>query len=529
MVYLPNEIWLKVAGYFYPPLDLCTRESETVKEHDRVVQRTLISLCLVSKQLRAIFQPRLSGSFTKYSRSNARNLLLESDSEWRHKYYQCSEQNFIRKTTRLEYFLRTLIERPDLAVMVEQLRIGWFVEDSALEGKIQKLYERLSLHGTLASTFVDTLRTFQGFERMSIETRRSWLKDLRSGEEQAEVALLLVILPSLRFLRIESRRGDLTKYVRELHDALVGPRPTSWTIVSGEGMLRKRRDSIQSQSQLPPQILKALESLNVWSNCHGEGSLERCVDLLSLPSLTSIDARGLEQWHKELWPWPKPNIDLTSLQNLTLVHCRLSGSAITDLLTKCTGLRSLTLNSQFAFNPEEEAPFLGTTVYTALQNLAGTLERLTMMVPEYITDPDLDLTSFKNLRHLEVDQHLLLYNQGQANMHKNLPTSIQQLVVRRTSMLIKPSLEAIFNTFEPTPDFPNLAALKLFTLYEGPDKLEEDLIGLRIRAQQLSVGFEWEGEPGHNYSEFWHVDSDSEEDLASEHFHSDEENSDDDD
>ena len=257
MVYLPNEIWLKVAGCFNPPLDLCTRESETVKEHDRVVQRTLVSLCLVSKQLRAIFQPRLYGSFTKYSRSNARNRLLESDSEWRHKYYQCSEQNFIRKTTRLEHFLRTLIERPDLAVMVEQLRIGWFVEDSALEGKIQKLYERLPLHGTLASTLVATLRKFQGFERTSLQTRKSWLKDLKEGEEKAEVALLLIILPRLCFLRIESRRGDLGQYVQELHGALLDSRPSSWTIISGEGMLRKRPVSIQSQSQLPPQSLES--------------------------------------------------------------------------------------------------------------------------------------------------------------------------------------------------------------------------------------------------------------------------------
>lgn len=527
MVYLPNEIWFKVAGYFFPPLDLCTRESNTVKDHERAVQQTLVNLCLVSKQLRAISQPRLYGSFTKYSRSCARSRLLTSDSEWRHKYYQCGEQNFIRKVTRLEDFLRTLIERPDLAVMVEQLRINWVIESSALEGRIQKLYERLPFDGTLASAFMKTLRKLQGFERLSVQVRRSWLKDLQEGEEKAEVALLLTILPNLRFLRIESRRGDLGQYVQDLNDALLDSRPTSWTIESGEGMLWKRPVALQPQSQQPPRILRALESLSVWSCCDGTGSLGRCVDVLSLPSLTSFNARGLEQWHRGFQL--KPNISLTSLQHLTLVHCRLNGSAIEDLLTECTSLKSFTLNSEFAFDPEVEMPILRLTVYSALQTLAGSLERLTMMVPEYYTDPDLDLSSFMRLRYLEVDQHLLLYNQGQTHMHKNLPTSIQELVIRRTSLMIKQALKSIFDTFVPTPKFPSLAALKVFTLEHDRDKLEEDFMGLHVRAQRYGVDFECEREPARNYSEFWHGGLDSEEDVDSERSYSDEEDSDDDD
>jgi len=144
MVYLPNEIWLKVAGYFNPPLDLCTRES-TVEEHDRIVQQTLVNLCLVSKQLRAIFQPRLYRSFIKNDRFDARSRLLKPDSEWQHKYYQRGEQDPIRKATRLEKFMRTLIHRPDLAVSVERLRIGWYLEDSALDRTIQEDVQKTSV------------------------------------------------------------------------------------------------------------------------------------------------------------------------------------------------------------------------------------------------------------------------------------------------------------------------------------------------------------------------------------------------
>ena len=293
-------------------------------------------------------------------------------------------------------------------------------------------------------------------------------------------------------------------------------------------MLWKRPVKIQSQSQQPPQILKALESLSVWSTCDSEGSLGRCVSVISLPSLTSFDARGLEQRHDPLRL--RSSISFSSLQNLKLVHCKLSGSAIQGLLTECTKLRSLTLNSEFAFDPDDdEVPILRATVFAALQSLAGSLECLTMMMPDYCTDLDLDLSSFVRLRYLEVDQHLLIFYPGNVLMQKNLPRSIQQLVIRRTTILIKPSLVSFLDTFVPTPEFPHLATLKLCTLSQDVDKLEEELVSLHVRAQQHRIGFEWEGELDRNYEWFWHTDFDSEQGLDSEHVQSEEEHSDNDD
>jgi hypothetical protein len=367
---------------------------------------------------------------------------------------------------------------------------------------------------------------------MSVQIRRAWLEDLRNGEEPAEVALLLTMLPRLRCLRVESRRGDLGMYAQELYDALqlLDPSPISWTIESREGKLWKRPVKLQSQSQQPLQILTTLESLIIWSNCDGVRSLQRGVDLLSLPSLTSFNGRGLEQWNDVLRF--KPGTTFASLQHLTLVHCKLSGSAIEDLLSECTRLRSLTLNSEWAMDPDEGMPILKATVFTAIQYLADSLERLTMMMPEYYTGSYLDLSIFQRLRYLEADQHLLfpnqwlLPNQGYVHMHKNLPTSIQQLVIRRTTTLIKPNLESLFDTFDPTtPKFPDLSALRLYTLRHEHDELEKNLIGFRVRAEQCRVDFDWEGEPEHNYWSFWEdqPDSESEEDLDSERGDSDSE------
>jgi hypothetical protein len=144
--------------------------------------------------------------------------------------------------------------------------------------------------------------------------------------------------------------------------------------------------------------------------------------------------------------------------------------------------------------------------------LAGSLERLTLMMPEYDTESELDLSSFESLRYLEVDQGFMSCNQGQAHMHNNLPTNLQQIVIRRTTKWIKPSLESLFDTFVPTPKFRGLSALKLYTLKIGYDELEKELNGFKMRAQQNRINFEWEGEPEHNrpwLHEEWDVDSEA--------------------
>ncbi|KAI4738976.1 hypothetical protein E4T50_10554 [Aureobasidium sp. EXF-12298] len=482
MVYLPDEIWLKVAEFVSPPADLCTCECESGRERNAVKHQNLINLCLVSKQLRAAFQPSLYFSFVKFSRPCAHDRLLTSDSEWLHKYFQRDEKilSTVRKATRLEKFMRTLIHRPDLAVMIKQLHIGSFFETSSLPGHLQMMYERLPLQETLASTFVTALRTFRGFERLPLSTKRSWLEDLRNGEEGAEVALLLILLPNLRSLRIESEQGDLGRYAQELYDALRDPGPTYWTIKSAHATLQKTPVGLQSQLQKPPQILKALKSLSVWSDCDGLGSLQRCVDLLSLPSLTSFDARGLEQF----------------------------GSALQALFTRCTGLRSLVINSEYASRLDGPRSKLDAKFFAALQDLTG-LERLTLLVPEYHIDSDLDVSSFEKLHYLEVDQDLFSHSQGHAQIHKNLPTSIQQLVIRRATVWIKPRLESFLGTFAPRPMFPDFSELRLYALIEEHDELEEELIGFQMRASLHDVDFEFDEEPAYNHSWFWVPDSDS--------------------
>jgi hypothetical protein len=510
MVHLPDEIWLKIAEYIDPPDTKCTCECESGRERNRVVEQNLINLCLVSKQLRAVFQPGLYRSFVKFSRSGALQRLLTLDSEWLHKYYQRDKKTFrtIRKATRLEKFLSTLIRRPDLAAVMKQLHVGWFVEDSSLPVHFRKLYDKLPLHDTLASTFVTALKRFPGFERMCVQSRRSWLAALQDGEEGAEVALLLILLPNLRLLRIESKSADLGRYAQELYNILLSPGPTSWTIKSTGGMLLQHPVDIQVQ-QPPAQMLKALESLSVWSEGVGIGSLRRCVDLFSLPCLTSFDARGLDQFGVLRL---QPQISFTTLQHLTLTHCRLRGPAIRDLLSRCTRLKSLVLSSEYAFKPDE-MPSIGAECLAALPD---SLERLTLLLPQYMIESTLDVSSIERLRFLEVDEDFFSQSHGLSRMHMSLPTSIQQLIIRRTTMWIKPQLKSFFDTFSLDPKFPNLTILQLYAAEDQHDVLKKELTGFYLRAEECGIEFEFEEEPAHNHWWFWESDSDSEDGSDSE-------------
>ncbi|KAH0359654.1 hypothetical protein KCU65_g9839, partial [Aureobasidium melanogenum] len=525
MVHLPNEIWLEVASNL--DLPACASEDETVDEHDKIVQQTLVSLCLVSKQLRTIFQPCLYRSFVKYSRLPARTRLLTADSEWLHKYYQRDERTFrtTRKQTRLENFILTMIHRPDLAFMVEQLRVGSFNQTSSLPVHFQKLYERLPLSETIFKTLEKALRTFPGFERLPQWIRRLWLQSLQDGEEEAEVALLLVLLPNLHSLHINSPYGDLGRFVEQLCDVANGPGPRSWTLKSAYGQLRKYPAEMQSRPQQLSQIFAALRSFSVWTTPGGTGSLQRCIKSLSLPLLTSFEANGLEADHKPLETTP----NLASLQHLKLVHCKISGLNLEILLGRCTRLQSLEINSEFAFDPEMEMPMISAQFLDNLQKSAGTLERLVPLTPEYYYRAPPDLSSFEKLRYLEIDFGFLSFNLGPPYIHDSLPISLRELTLRRVDLRTKPHLKELFDTFSPVPRFPVLSTLRLYALEYDYDDIKEDLIEMNERAQQCHLEYIFEKEPDHNHWWFWWAtEPDSDSELDSERVQSEDEDEDED-
>ncbi|KAG9674171.1 hypothetical protein KCU99_g3676, partial [Aureobasidium melanogenum] len=522
MVHFPNEIWLGVANYLKLPTDVCKRKNEAVSEDESITQQTLISLCLVSKQFRTIFQPQLYRNFVKHQRPAAKDRLLKPDSEWQHRYYQQDERSFriTRKQTKLESFLVTIIHRPDLAAMVKHLRIGSFSDNNCLPICLKQLYERVPLHKAVSCAFVDALRSFKGFGRFGNRFRRFWEKHLWDGNEGAEVALLLTLLPNLHSLRYDSRSGSLNLFVDELFSTILGPSPKSWILKPARGKLHKHPVELQSSIPQPSQILPVLRVLDVWSFAGYTVPLDSVMHLLSQPFITSFNARGL--FGNDPFLSFQPGITFASLRHLQLVRCVLNGRGLEGILKRCTKLQSLVVNIR-----SQEALWhtpLITSHFDALQHMTDTLECLTLILPEHDTAVHLDLKSFTKLRYIHVDMPTLTVNhEDPPYIHELLPTSIEKIIIRKTWGWIKPHIDRLVDEMTAYRKFPALRILKIHTIPGGNlSYLKEGLEYTKELARELDLRLEIEDDPIERDSWRWgHDDLESGPDLDSDQEDSD--------
>ncbi|KAG9648456.1 hypothetical protein KCU95_g18014, partial [Aureobasidium melanogenum] len=495
MVHFPNEIWLGVAGYLELPADVCTRRNETLSKDEKVTQQAIISLCLVSKQLRAIFQPQLYCSFVKHQGSAAQHWLSKPDSEWQHKYHQQDERSFraIREQSRLENFLVTIVHRPDLAAMVEQLRIGSFTQDDT--------HEEVPLHKATSRAFVTALRSFEGFDHLRKHFRRSWKKGLEGGEEGAEVALLLTLLPNLRSLRFDSKSGSLDYFVKQLFKTILGSSPKSSTPKHAKAALHKRPAGSQSRLDQSSQMLRSLRSLDVWSFDGNYISLGSCVGLLAQPSITSFHGRGLCVYTALLSF--QPETTFTSLRHLQLIRCHLDGDGLESVLKRCTKLQSLKINTKCPFDRDTVSRSSITNKnLDPLQNMTGTLEHLELMLHEDNTAVFLNLKSFGKLRHLHVDMALLDTNgHGPLYMHESLPENIKKITIRRAYVWMQ-DVDRLLDAMIADRQFSALSSLKVYALDRFHEYLQDESDYIQERARALQLHFQV-GEDPRRYSYTW--------------------------
>ncbi|KAK6002802.1 hypothetical protein QM012_001552 [Aureobasidium pullulans] len=110
-----------------------------------------------------------------------------------------------------------------------------------------------------------------------------------------------------------------------------------------------------------------------------------------------------------------------------------------------------------------------------LAQTADSLERLTLMMPEYDKATTLDLRSFDKLHHLRVDMEFL----------------------------------------RAPPQFSRLRAIKLYALEDDYEELRTQLGDSRLRAQGLRLMLKIKEEPSHNHSWWWYGNPDSDSDLDS--------------
>ncbi|THW96918.1 hypothetical protein D6D17_07060 [Aureobasidium pullulans] len=161
-----------------------------------------------------------------------------------------------------------------------------------------------------------------------------------------------------------------------------------------------------------------------------------CIPLLTLPTLRSFTAHGM-RFHYNTTP---PN----HLRHLKLEYSVTDGPFLEILLKTSSNLETLEINSHFIVNPhiphDQVKRWLTITskyqskFQNALNNVSGTLQRLVLAMPEYVFDRVLDLHTFTQLRHLELEMKALLGNTNSQppDITKLLPHGLEHLCLRRS-------------------------------------------------------------------------------------------------
>lgn len=231
MVTLPDEILLEIAKHY--PRITKFQDPDHVLEEYNIVRNTLASLCLVSKAWRGIAQPLLYRTYIKIEKTDMR---IDHD-EYNEAKIEAMEAQGIdiakipedefeytgyRKPIPLEMFIRTMIERPDLAEQVECLSISNYWDENE-----RRPYARDDVNKALgeamynASLKVPPQKTSWEW-RYPSELQEDWRKELREGDEVAEVALLMFLLPNVRFLDLGTSSETYGAYVQDLWRQLLG-------------------------------------------------------------------------------------------------------------------------------------------------------------------------------------------------------------------------------------------------------------------------------------------------------------------
>ncbi|KAI5238127.1 hypothetical protein E4T42_09065 [Aureobasidium subglaciale] len=296
--------------------------------------------------------------------------------------------------------------------------------------------------------------------RMAIRLASDWRNELREGDEVAEEALLMVLLPNIRWLDPGTSSPDYGCYIQDLWRQLLGSQ--SDIKVEQHGQEEDIKVDFLSQSGTP----SSLSRLEYFS---------ARVDELGNTSFYGFGLQE-EEWSHNTQP------PLGHLKHLSLDECSISESVLVLLVDSLEALESLHVT--FSYCTYEIS--LSTWTIYALARRKETLKNLSLFLPndseprdrnELFINAPFDLRLLASLETLSIDYDILFRERNSEPDHPdivklphNLPESMEQLNIRncrldedmaeRASHLITSkrkfsklkSLEIHFKTFEPADD-----------------------------------------------------------------------------
>lgn len=437
MIPLPDEIYLYIIKSL-PDLAAFTHKKEF--EDYRQISTTLASACQVSRVFRAFAQPLLYRAYIEDEEDLNRHSSSEADDY-----------------TRLQLFLQTLIQRPDLAAKVKYLRLA-----DCLERPNIKPY------CPLGGLFIKASRTICAFyKRLPLGKARlhrdsvwqsDWQHGLRiNGTYDAEVALLLSLLPNLSSLDMYAAERNIGRFVSLLCHGVVDAQ--SWTeemqIEDGEPI--KVFKVAQASHTLEPPFLNRLSSFTFIASKENQiFDIDFLKDVACLSRLESLCIdRGFDPY-REVTVFRLP---LQHIRNLTLKECTMLDIHLRSLVKSCGSLRSLHITlSEYSSQPGIDLDAL----LKCLTSSFETLEELQLCLPNTFLsrhvsvtqDEPFDLRSFTRLKMIEISMECLVAptSDMEPSFLALLPSSVDDLYLRMADKRFANHLRALAEEYKGLPN-----------------------------------------------------------------------------
>lgn len=490
MLHLPQDVQLCIVEYLF----IETLTAPEQYDDWRIAIKALSSLCLTSRGLCALAQPLLFRNFVRLSKA------LGTDVP---EMALCDIG--VKATETLELFIRTLLDRPDLANQVCSICLQERADEKrdddtdseqflaccidspeipddyeTFDGyKTDQMPEKTTriLDETLLDRFLDSTRRIPAFDSESLDHdwHDTWRLGLAEGRDDATIALLLTLVPNLKHLDIESAQSTFNPHLGMLIKRLVGVASWAKDEKSSTANVPGFKLVVSmplSQTSLP--FLPQLEDLTLRKeHWPGRDTNELYMPLMFVPTLKSLNLIGMYDFFKH----DPANYQMPPLINLQ--HLRVEGfdtdsSGLLKLMKSCSQLQSFEyIPSRFDF-----IPYFGHDWVEALTEKANALKRLRLQsqLPLQLILPsdggyqddtidlsdELNLQSFSKLVSLEISQMILLPESGpqDAELSDLLPSSLESLIVRDVDA-ISTTLLSKFIEKGGSRNFPRLRYIEL--------------------------------------------------------------------
>ncbi|CAD0097021.1 unnamed protein product [Aureobasidium vineae] len=433
MLHLPEDVQLCV-------VEQLSTETLTGPEHYNAWNaaiKTLSSLCLTSRRMCMLAQPLLYRGFVRMLKMR---MTLDGDNIG------------VKATEMLELFIRTLLDRPNLANQVWSIRLQE-LDDGDIDSDEQGFccddeYETPEMPDQITRTPDETFlnNCLDSTRRVSAPGADSedhgwhdvWRSDLAEGKDSAATALLLTLVPNLRHLDIESFKMTYSWHFTMLVKQFFGG--ASWAKYEKGSEIPSFRfvNSIPLPQKLLP-VLSPLERLTFRRDEYRSGwGIELYMCMMYISTLKSFSLIGMSYFFNH----PSATYHMPLLKHLRYLR-------IQNVNSDPIGL------------------FLDT-----LAKRVDTLERLELVIPfenEHEEDDvhfanRFDLRQLSKLRSSEINQTILFPHSSPENPNFSdlLPTSLESLVVRE----VDANFATALSNFVEQKDHENPPRLRYIELVE---------------------------------------------------------------